>query len=272
MLTRILTAIILLPCVIAAIWFLPPFYFSLLLSVFILLGAWEWAGFMPTLSPTLRFVYVMLMAAGIYVVRILPPFWIIWVGLAAWIWIFCATVAYQIEKKPFALQNSFLRVVFGFFVLLPCWVALDVIRNTAVGHQGSELVLLVLAIIWAADIGAYFTGRAWGKKHLIHRVSPKKTWAGLFGGLACALVVTFVGCWLLPMAFNEKITLMVIGLVTALLSVIGDLGISLLKRLSHVKDSGVLFPGHGGVLDRMDSVAAATVIFVLCLPLIGFQV
>lgn len=270
LLTRIITALILLPLVIAAIWYLPPSYFSAVVSLFILLGAWEWSGFMPGLSILKRLCFVLLIAMGIYGVSHVPPVWVLWLGCFAWGWISIATIAYQKEKQPLGLQAPISRLILGFFVLLPCWVALTNIRCITSGHYGSQLVLYVLVIIWATDIGAYFTGKAFGQKHLISRVSPKKTWAGLYGGLASAIFVTFIGTFLFAFTFKSQLIMLLVGLLTAVFSVFGDLGVSLLKRLSKIKDSGSIFPGHGGVLDRMDSVAAATVIFVLSLPMVGF--
>ena len=122
---------------------------------------------------------------------------------------------------------------------------------------------------WAADTGAYFVGRAWGKHLLAERVSPKKTWEGFCGGLVLALIVGVAGSYLLPIDFAQRILIWVLALVAALFSVLGDLLESLLKRQSGVKDSGWLLPGHGGILDRIDSMLPAVTVFVLGMLLLG---
>jgi phosphatidate cytidylyltransferase len=131
---------------------------------------------------------------------------------------------------------------------------------------GPALVMSVLAIVWAADVGAYFTGKQFGRIKLAPMVSPNKTWEGVIGGLVSAsLVAAVAGIWL---GFNG-IVWSAVGLATAVVSIVGDLTVSMFKRRVGRKDSSHLLPGHGGVLDRIDSLTSAVPVFALCLFLSG---
>jgi phosphatidate cytidylyltransferase len=124
-------------------------------------------------------------------------------------------------------------------------------------------MLLALLIVWAADIGAYFSGRFFGKRKLAPQISPGKTWAGVYGALVAGALVVAAGGWLLGVHDARLLGLVLVGLVTVAASIVGDLIESLMKRHGRVKDSGTLFPGHGGMLDRLDSVFAALPVFAL---------
>ena len=148
--------------------------------------------------------------------------------------------------------------------LVPSWVAL--VHIDAHWGNGAQWTLFILALAFAADIGAFFAGRQFGRAHLAPRVSPNKTWEGVAGGMLLALLVALAGTvW-----FGQRAAAFVpLCLVAAGFSVVGDLTESLLKRHVHLKDSGRLFPGHGGVLDRIDSVTAATPVMALGLIWLG---
>jgi phosphatidate cytidylyltransferase len=149
-------------------------------------------------------------------------------------------------------------LVSGVLVLLPAWVALVELLYTSV--DGRKLLLLALATVWAADVGAYFAGRRYGRVKLAPRVSPGKTWEGVIGGIVCAALAAAAGAAILGHAVAPALPL---GMSVAAISVVGDLTVSMFKRNRGLKDSGNLFPGHGGVLDRVDSVTAAAPLFVL---------
>jgi phosphatidate cytidylyltransferase len=132
------------------------------------------------------------------------------------------------------------------------------------------LILLLLLTVWAADVGAYFAGKIFGKTRLAPHISPGKTRAGLVGGLFLAPLVTLLAANLMPLGHIEAVYLILLSFVTALVSVGGDLMISLHKRTSGFKDSGNLLPGHGGILDRLDSLLVASPFFALGLLILGY--
>ena len=147
------------------------------------------------------------------------------------------------------------------------WFALSWLRIQA---EGPWLILLLLLIVWAADTGAYFAGKTFGKRKLAPSISPGKTQAGLLGGLITAAFVALLAVKLMPVESLDATRLVLIALATALVSVGGDLIISLHKRTSGFKDSGSLLPGHGGILDRLDSLLAAAPFFALGMLVSGF--
>jgi phosphatidate cytidylyltransferase len=151
-----------------------------------------------------------------------------------------------------------------FVVLVPLWTAILVLHDS--GDEGPYILLFLLVLIWIADSGAYFTGMRWGKRKLAPIISPGKSWEGVLGGLFGALLCGVF----LALYYQDKsgaLWLIPISLITVAMSVVGDLFESTLKRRMDVKDSGSLLPGHGGVLDRIDSLIAAAPVFVLGLQL-----
>ena len=158
-----------------------------------------------------------------------------------------------------------LRGIMGFLVLVPCWLAVNFIRNV---ENGPYILLFLLILIWGADSAAYFAGRLWGRRQLAPAVSPKKTWQGLGGALVSAIVITALILWLIHTPLSQWIKIMSVSLVTVLFSVLGDLFESMLKRKAGLKDSSHLLPGHGGILDRIDSLTAAAPIFLLGLEIL----
>jgi phosphatidate cytidylyltransferase len=147
------------------------------------------------------------------------------------------------------------------------WFALSWIR---LRPDGSWLILLLLLIVWAADTGAYFAGMKFGKRKLAPHISPGKTRAGFAGGLIAGPLVALLAASLMPLAEVDPAGLVLLSILTVLASVGGDLLISLHKRTSGYKDSGNLLPGHGGVLDRLDSLLAAAPFFLLGLVITGY--
>lgn len=164
-------------------------------------------------------------------------------------------------------KNIPLQVLFAFSTLIPFIAAVLRLRldnYTADPHHGLFLLLYVFVLVWAADSGAYFAGRAFGKHKLAPKVSPGKTWQGVFGGMITAVVLAFVF-----IHFSGKTLLgsramsgfVVLSVATVAISVLGDLAESMFKRESGIKDSSQLIPGHGGILDRIDSLTAAVPFF-----------
>lgn len=146
------------------------------------------------------------------------------------------------------------------WVLIPAWAALTAIKALP---DGEWLILLLLLLVWGADTGAYFTGRALGKRKLMPRVSPGKTLEGVYGGLVVCVVIAAIYAFFRELSLNSAVFLMLLAVLTAVASVLGDLFESMFKRERGIKDSGTLLPGHGGVLDRIDSITAAAPIFFI---------
>lgn len=254
--TRILTGVVLGVVVVATIFGLATPAASLVFAVFWLIGAAEWAR-IAGFARTGRLVYAAVFAA--FVLVVLGPglpaaavTGVLWLAVACWLVAFVAVLRYPepLARPPVAAA--------GLIVLPAAWLAFHVLHGA--GPDGPGLVLAGLVLVWAADIGAYFVGRSIGRTALAPRVSPKKTWEGVAGGVILAsLAGALAAAWLgLPLA-----VLAPIAAAMALISVVGDLGISMLKRRAGLKDSGMLLPGHGGVLDRFDGVTAALPCFVL---------
>lgn len=256
---RVLTAIVLVVVLLGVMVGLPPIATVWLLTLLVLFGAWEWAGFIRPNSLVARALFVgavaALMFAGWHFV--LETQWLRTAMLVAVAWWMVAF--FWIMLAPERVHPAF-AVIAGFLVLVPCWLALVYLATHTTPHYG--WVLFTLALVWAADTGAYFAGRFFGKVPLAPRVSPKKTWEGVIGGLVVSGAVAAAGgAWLEV----SGVPFIMLCVVVAAISVVGDLTESMLKRAAGLKDSGSLFPGHGGALDRIDSVTAAapTLVFGL---------
>jgi phosphatidate cytidylyltransferase len=153
--------------------------------------------------------------------------------------------------------------VCGALIIVPAWLALD-----SLYLRSPELLLFALLIVWIADIGAYFAGKAFGKVKLAPKISPGKTWEGVIGGLCAVVALSVAGSMVLAL---DIAVLLPFSVAVGMLSIVGDLTVSMFKRSAGVKDSGSLFPGHGGILDRIDSVSAAVPLFAFGLHWIGLS-
>jgi phosphatidate cytidylyltransferase len=261
LITRIITAAFYGVAITAAVLFLPTAGVAVVFGALWLAGAWEWAGF-ARFGRLGHVVYTVLFAAAMA-----AAWWLsgggsvvgmLAVALVFWLAAIGAVLRFP---RPFAPG---VVVVSGFAVLLPSWWLL--VRLHGSMPHGRGLAMSLLAIVWAADVGAYAFGRWLGRTKLAPAVSPGKTWEGMAGGLLLsALAAGIAAVWLdVPVA-----RLAALGVVTALVSVLGDLTQSMFKRNVGLKDSGKLLPGHGGVLDRIDSLTAAIPVFVGGLLLLG---
>ncbi|HKV64894.1 MAG TPA: phosphatidate cytidylyltransferase [Rhodanobacteraceae bacterium] len=272
---RVITAIVLAPLIVALIFLTTASVFATLLSLIFLLGMWEWtrmAGVHSRLQRgLLLFGYLILFALFWHVCK--TPWW--WLPvLAGLVWWLLALV--WLTRHRFADEttrgNAVLKLLAGAMVVVPAWVAVVVMHGDMAephtGH-GRWWVLFFACIVFAADIGAYTAGRRWGHTKLAPAISPGKTREGVYGALVCSGIVGLVGGALLKVPVDRLPAIMALALLTVLFSIIGDLFESLIKRHAGVKDSGALFPGHGGVFDRMDSIVAALPVFVLGKFLLG---
>ncbi len=265
---RLLTAIILLPLFIWALYRLPIFLFAWLILAVVLLSAWEWTSLIPFERILLKIIYVLLFFIGVLGMPYIPVVFSTSLMACVWIWLGFAVWRFNKNAQPLGLQYASVRSVLGILVLLSTWQATVAIQIQP--EFGPNWLLAAFLIIWAADTGAYFSGRLWGKRKLAEQVSPKKTWAGYFGGIVLAVFVSFIASLYLLDDWQYRAYFCLIGFFTAQFSVVGDLTISVLKRQSGLKDSGQLLPGHGGILDRVDSLAPGLVIYLFGLILFSF--
>jgi len=265
---RLLTALILIPLVVWAVLGLSTAVLGLILGLFVLLGSWEWARLIGLQSTLARSSYVAFIAMLLYLstfllatsagfvfaVLVVAGLW--WLVGTAWVFRYRGETGLKPADTQFGL---FIGVV----VLIPTWLAMIYIH--AFSDDGPAMLLFVMVLIWAADSGAYFAGRKFGKHKLAPSVSPGKTIEGVVGGLLAAALFSVIGAVSFDLPVLGGISFVLLSVIVVLLSVIGDLFESLFKRRAGVKDSGQLLPGHGGVLDRIDSLTAAAPIFALAL-------
>lgn len=261
---RLLTAAILIPLVIFGIFSLPTLYLSIILAFIVAIGAWEWAALIHLKETKQRAAYVgvvivSLAGAACIAQHPIGLKLILWIALFWWltalVWVFRFR---ESEQPP---PNLWVNGLVGALVLVPCWVALTVIHKS---EQGAEYLLFVMALIWIADSGAYFAGRRWGKSKLAPHVSPGKSWEGVAGGLLFVAITSLIsGSFLFEYESTKLLLFTLLCVTVVLFSVEGDLLESMFKRRAGVKDSGAILPGHGGVLDRIDSLTAAAPLFLL---------
>ena len=268
MLTRIITALVLAPLVVAGVLYLPTGVVSLVLALAVLVGGWEWTRLAGLQGLGARLVFLLTLCVLLTLAALLLqrwPDWGHWVFAAASLWWLLVTLAILNYRPERGWQpGPLLKSIFGLLVLVPAWGALAAVHG--LGTEGPLLLLFLLVLTWVADSFAYFAGRLWGRVKLAPTISPGKTREGVYGALFGAALCSVALLWLRPQAPLPLLALFC--LAVALISVVGDLFESLMKRQAGVKDSGRLLPGHGGMLDRIDSLTAAAPLFMLGLLLL----
>jgi phosphatidate cytidylyltransferase len=256
--------VILAPIAIALVFFAPMWMFRLTAALLMMIGCWEFHRLARLNHSATWLLYSL--QAGLIVIMYLNwdrlgawsgPFLISACG--AWILMFLRLAGFQQDQ---AAGSRFQAASFAsaLVAISSCWFALCWLRDQP---HGEYLILLLLIIIWAADVGAYFSGRAFGKTKLAPLISPKKTWEGVIGGLILAAVTAILLSRFVPGIDRSVFPLMGLTAITVVTSICGDLFISLHKRTVKLKDAGSLFPGHGGVLDRLDSLLPGSVFFAM---------
>lgn len=265
---RVVTALVLLPILLAAVWFLPTPALYVLLCAAGLGVAWEWSALMGLKTRGPRLAYVALSGALLALTWCLREFWP-WFSVASLVWwalAFVLLLGYPANfqrRKPGLLQMG----VIGQVLLLPTLLSLAILHGM---EQGVLRLLYVFFLIFAADTGAYIAGRSLGRHKLAPAVSPGKTVEGALGGLLlCGAWALTGGVYAFGAGGNQVWLLLALSLAVAALSIVGDLTESLFKRAAGVKDSGNILPGHGGILDRVDSLLAAAPAMALGVYLIG---
>ena len=270
--TRILTALVALPLAIAAIVWLPTGGLVTVVAALMLVGAWEWASMMGG-DRGQRALFVALLAIIISVLWALagPAFansgGVLMIGPACAFWVVVIALLARFPNAWAAtLGQPVWATIAGCVVLAAPVAALGYIHHL---DHGAWFILILCFMIWAADTGAYIAGKTLGQRKLIPAVSPGKTLEGAYGGIVAAMVFGALGAFVLDLSALRILGFTVMGAAIALVSIVGDLTISMFKRSAGLKDSGAFFPGHGGVLDRLDSLIAAAPWFVVGLWLLA---
>ncbi|KGE04484.1 phosphatidate cytidylyltransferase [Pseudohaliea rubra] len=274
---RVITALAMAGLFLAGIFFLPVAALAAAFALVVAAGAWEWAPLSGFRGAARQALFALLVLAGCAGVWFLLPLGETprradvqpVLGLACLWWCFALLWVRAFPGSAVIWNSRPMRGLMGLFVLVPAWVAAVYLLTLPLG--GALMVALVL-LVAASDIGAYFTGKRFGRHRLAPAVSPAKTWEGFWGGVACSVAVAALLWMFLPVRLDHLglAAVVAVALVTALTSVLGDLTVSMVKRESGVKDSSSLLPGHGGLLDRLDSLCGAAPTFTLGLLLAGY--
>ena len=268
---RILTALVLIPLLVGVTLWGNSLLFAILAGSFVLLAAYEWAALAGFRQLPARLAYcLVLLLALAFLFPVLDGSWVgplLLVTSGGWCVALVLVTLYQSGRWS-GTGTVTIRPVLGFLLLLPPWAGLVLLHGR---DNGPELILLLLVLVWSADSGAYFSGRCWGRRKLADRISPGKTWEGVGGGLLVSQLAAVLYMQLVGTFGIDIVWLALLCIFTVIISVVGDLIESLFKRLANIKDSGSILPGHGGVLDRIDSLTAAVPLFVGGLGLIGVR-
>lgn len=258
---RVITALLIGLPIIAAVLLLPNAVTILLFAVVVLMAGWEWSALVQLRSRAIRVAYLGALAccmglSWVYVrandeLHIFLTVVLLW-WLVALIWIL---------TRPLSMSQG-LAAVAGLLVLAPAWLTLALLQS----HLGPQWVLFLVIMVVFADIGGFMFGRKFGHSKLAPKVSPGKTWEGVAGGLLLSMLVAVLGSRFLV---TPGLSFLLLCALTVMVSVVGDLTESLFKRHAGLKDSGSLLPGHGGVLDRIDSISAAAPVFLAGLIYLG---
>lgn len=270
---RLLAALVLIPLVVWGILQLSTQSLALVFALIILVGAWEWSGLMKLTTVAWRGLYVLVVAAGMYalwaMIGLVSTDWLALPVISLFWWLLAIVWVLTYPKTSSRWAHGWVQFVIGMLVLVPAWLA--VIGLHGYDSQGPYLVLYLLSLIWVADSSAYFGGRRWGKRKLAPEVSPGKTWEGAISAVVATVFYALIAAYLLNIAGNQWLVFVVLSQVTVVFSIFGDLTESMFKRHAGIKDSGAIIPGHGGILDRIDSVTAAAPVFVVGIWLGGFE-
>lgn len=267
---RVMTALVLIPLLLAAVWWLPPAGLYLVFCAAGLVAMWEWAGMMgpAAAAPAGRAGVVAICALGMGLAWYgrEATVWALLASGAWWLYALYLLRAYAREPETTRLSPASMLLI-GLLLIVPTMLALWLLRAMP---DGALRVLFLFFLVFAADTGAYFAGRRFGRHKLAPAISPGKTVEGLIGGLALSAVWTLLaGPWVFGTGSAlQLLGLLLLSLIVAGFSVVGDLSESLFKRIAGLKDSGQILPGHGGMLDRVDSIVAAAPMMALGLTLL----
>ncbi|PLW70393.1 phosphatidate cytidylyltransferase [Pseudohalioglobus lutimaris] len=275
---RIITALVMAGLFLAAILFLPTTALAVLFGALVLAGGWEWSRMAGWESPIARGLFVLVLMGLLILLffycqldaqptreRVQPV-----LGLACLWWSFALLWVKSYPGSAAMWSNRIMRSLMGLLILAPAWTAAIYLLSYP---RGGALMVIMVLVVAAADVGAYFAGKNLGKHKMAPAVSPAKTWEGFWGGALSVAVIGVLLWYMLPVrgAHISLPAVLAVVLATSMASVVGDLTVSMVKRESGTKDSGSLLPGHGGVLDRLDSLSGAAPVFALGLLLAGWS-
>lgn len=258
---RILTAIPLAAFVFWIIFFQPStvFFYFLLFVVFV--SGYEWAKLSGVNGKPLKILFSFSVVLSTWVITQYFSEYAIWPIFVSTLWWF--SISYYLKSAKPRAANSALKPdkLFVAFVVLPAAaIAMQKIHSM---HQGADWLFYALALVWVADIGAYFSGKKFGKTKLAPNISPGKTKEGLIGAVIATSIYTLIASYYFELGTERSALLVLLSVILTFISVTGDLYFSFLKREAGLKDSGNILPGHGGILDRIDSVLSAMPVFVV---------
>lgn len=265
LLQRIITAAVLISLVLLGIFFLPQIGFTVACVLLVAVAAWEYSRLIWEKEHRVsRFAFLVIALIIFILTQYFPSEFTLIIGVIWWLIAPIFLILYSRTQKKY-FDEGISGWVAGILIFTPCLVSLVELRL----RFGNFYLLYALMIVWAADIGAYFVGKNFGKGLLAPIISPKKTIIGVFGGVGAAMIVAVVGGFWLHVSGIKWLYLLTLVILTVLWSVVGDLFESVIKRQAKVKDSSQILPGHGGVYDRIDSLTAALPIFTLGLIIIN---
>ena len=267
---RVITALLITPLAIAMILLLPSVLFACVIAALCLLATWEWTRMSGMRSRPLRAGLLAGCACALVLLWYNADTTAGWIAIGAgciWWFVALAWLRHFSWAAAPTREHIAIKLIAGALVILPAWTAMMQLHRSQDSPHTWALYALVL--VWAADTFAYLAGRRWGKAKLAPNISPGKTIAGVKGALLGSAVAAVAGGWMLHVRGLSLFGLFVLALVVVAFSIVGDLFESLIKRHANVKDSGALFPGHGGVCDRLDGIFAALPFFAVGKFLLG---
>lgn len=283
---RIITAVVLAPLAIMAMFYLPLNTFSAVIMSVMAIGAWEWGPLMGFNNNRRRIAFVtatIILISAFWAYLPIENLWqdgqlndlaiiVLWLTVGWWLLSAMLTFLYPRCSKFWSSHRS-VRGIFGWLTLIPTWLAFVSLRSNEYAfdaYHGAQLIMFLFLMVWSADIGAYFVGKSIGKRKLMPNVSPGKTIEGFLGGVVFACILIGIAAYILEWNQTQIIKVLVVTCIITTVSVLGDLNESMFKRQAGIKDSGTILPGHGGVLDRIDSLTATAPIYVLCYVYLGW--
>jgi phosphatidate cytidylyltransferase len=269
---RILTALILAPLMILLVIYADTLWLALAFGAIVCAGAVEWmkiSGYDGGAGTVAFVLLVTLLLIALYLLR--DSVWsrvIVLMGVFWWILAYMWLIAVQRQAVGLS-ATGLVKSAIGLLVLIPAWISLILLHDGG-SDRGRAMLVVLLVLIWTADVAAYFGGRRWGRVRLADRISPGKTREGAYTAMLASALVSLLAAISIDMQPYEIIVFIIIGMITVTASIAGDLLESLMKRSANLKDSGDLLPGHGGLLDRIDSMTAAGPVFLACLWAAGW--